>query len=653
MLSGLKILTRDTIIYERSKKITARSGAPERNVHNTMKKSKKFLCLLLALVMAGSLLLLPAAAANTQSGATRYPTVYVHGLMGWGERDQIYSVAPYWGLATDLMPYMTGKGYESYAASVGPLSSAWDRACELYAQLTGTTVDYGAAHSAEYGHARYGVTYDKPLFEGWSASKKINLVGHSFGGATIRLFLDILADGSAAEQTAAKAAGTEVSPFFEVGKADWVYSLTTLAAPHNGTTFLECCDNMAQFAAESATAMAKLLGISDFKGVYDFQLEQFGFYRKDGETVLEALDRVLHSDFLSHNDNVFRDLTIDRALELNNDIEIQPNVYYFSYAGDKTRQSSVTGERTSAADMTPLFVPFANKMCSCYDRTTAGGFRIDKTWAPNDGLVNTVSALYPTDSAGRCLTKTGRTGYVQQDGYSNVSYQPGVWNVMPVRHYDHGNFIAGMPVPDMASQSVTALRQFYLSLMDNLSHVSTASGLPFTDVAADRWSYAYIKKMYDAGVVAGTSATTFDPAGDVTRAQFVTMLAGLANADVSKYPAPPFRDVPESAWYAPYVNWALANGIVSGTSATTFSPDASISRQDMAVMLYSYAQRYELHLQQQTVTPFTDAGSVAAYALPAVQALHRAGVISGMPDGSFRPYSTATREQACVMLCAL
>ena len=642
--------------YYNTQKITARSGAPERNVHNTMKKSKKFLCLLLALVMAGSLLLLPAAAANTQSGATRYPTVYVHGLMGWGERDQIYSAVPYWGLTTDLMPYMTGKGYESYAASVGPLSSAWDRACELYAQLTGTTVDYGAAHAAEYGHARYGVTYDQPLFAGWSASKKINLVGHSFGGATIRLFLDILADGSAAEQAAAKAAGTEVSPFFAGGKADWVYSLTTLAAPHNGTTFLECCGSMAQFAAETSTAMAKLLGISDFKGVYDFQLEQFGFYRKDGETVLEALDRVLHSDFLSHNDNVFRDLTIDRALELNDDIEIQPNVYYFSYAGDKTRQSTVTGERTSAVDMTPLFVPFANKMCSCYDQTTAGGFRIDKTWAPNDGLVNTVSALYPTDSAGRCLTKTGQTGYVQRDGYSNISYQPGVWNVMPVRHYDHGNFIAGMPVPDLASQSVTALRQFYLSLMDNLSHVSAAaapSGLPFTDVAADRWSYSYIKKMYDAGAVSGTSATTFSPDANVTRAQFVTMLAGLAKADVSKYPATPFRDVPESAWYAPYVNWALANGIVSGTSATTFSPDASITRQDLAVMLYRYTQRYSIALQQQTVAPFTDEGSIADYALPAVQALHRAGAISGMPDGSFRPYSNATREQTCVMLCAV
>lgn len=629
-----------------------------------MKKTRRFLCLLLTLVLALSLCVIPAAAADEQTRSDD-PVVFVHGLFGWGQRDKIFRIMPYWGMTTGSLPdYLATQGYETYAASVGPLSSAWDRACELYAQLTGTTVDYGAAHAAEYGHARYGVTYDKPLFEGWSADKKINLVGHSFGGATIRLFLDILADGSAEEQAAAKAAGTEVSPFFQGGKADWVYSLTTLAAPHNGTTFLECCGDMTQFAAEASTTMAKLLGISDFKGVYDFQLEQFGFYRKDGETVLEALDRVLHSDFLSHNDNVFRDLTIDRALELNDDIEIQPNVYYFSYAGDKTRQSTLTGERTSAVDMTPLFVPFANQMCGYYDQTTAGGFRIDKSWAPNDGLVNTVSALYPTDSAGRCLTKSGKTGYVQQDGYSNVGYQPGVWNVMPVRHYDHGNFIAGMPVPDLASQSIPALRQFYLGLMDNLSHVTTATptptptptpstGLPFTDVPADRWSYPYIKQLYDAGVVSGTSATTFEPTANVTRAQFVTMIAGLAGADVSGYASGPFDDVQAGSWYAPYVNWAAASGIVSGTSATTFDPAAEISRQDMAVMLYNYAQQAGVQLEQTTVTPFTDEGSIAAYALPAVQALHSAGVISGMPDGSFQPQATTTREQACVVLCAL
>ena len=173
-------------------------------------------------------------------------------------------------------------------------------------------------------------------------------------------------------------------------------------------------------------------------------------------------------------------------------------------------------------------------------------------------------------------------------------------------------------------------------------------------MAESRWSYPYIKELYDAGVVSGTSATTFSPAANVTRAQFVTMLAGLAGADVSNCPATPFRDVPEGAWYAPYVNWALANGIVSGTSAVTFSPDASITRQDMAVMLYSYTQRFQVHLQQQQpVKPFTDAGSIAAYAQIAVQTLQRAGVISGMPDGSFQPYGTATREQACTMLCML
>ena len=622
-----------------------------------MKKSNKFLCLLLALVMAGSLLLLPAAAANTQSGAERYPTIYVHGLMGWGEHDQIYAVTPYWGLTSDLMPYLTGKGYESYAASVGPLSSAWDRACELYAQLTGTTVDYGAAHAAEYGHARYGVTYDKPLFEGWSADKKINLVGHSFGGATIRLFLDILADGSAEEQAAAKADGTEVSPFFQGGKADWVYSLTTLAAPHNGTTFLECCGDMTQFAAEISTTMAKLLGISDFKGVYDFQLDQFGFYRKDGETVLEALDRVLHSDFLSHNDNVFRDLTIDRALELNDDIEIQPNVYYFSYAGDKTRQSAVTGERTSAVDMTPLFVPFANQMCGYYDQTTAGGFRIDKSWAPNDGLVNTVSALYPTTTdknTTECLKRDGTQGWVNYDGYSDITFRPGIWYVMPVTRADHMQFVGGI-----ANKSVIETHLFYRNLMDDIYSTyhtvqPTETPFPFTDVPESRWSYPYIRQLYDAGVVSGTSATTFEPTAVVTRAQFVTMLAGLQGADVSAYTSGRFTDVPANAWYAPYVNWAADNGVVYGVSDTEFAPNDEITRQDMAVMLCRYAEQFGIQLGTGTpAVTFTDEADIAGYALPVVQALQRAGVISGMPDGSFRPRDTATREQACVVLCLL
>jgi len=629
-----------------------------------MKKSKKFLCLLLALVMAGSLLLLPAAAANTQqSGAERYPTVYVHGLMGWGARDQIYAVTPYWGLTSDLMPYLTGKGYESYAASVGPLSSAWDRACELYAQLTGTTVDYGAAHAAEYGHARYGVTYDKPLFEGWSADKKINLVGHSFGGATIRLFLDILADGSAQEQAAAKADGAEVSPFFQGGKADWVYSLTTLAAPHNGTTFLECCGDMTQFAAEVSTTMAKLLGISDFKGVYDFQLEQFGFYRKDGETVLEALDRVLHSDFLSHNDNAFLDLTIDKSLEINKGIEIQPNVYYFSYAGDQTSADPLTGNHYPTVSAIPsngmsaLMMPGSINMGKYYDKYTAGGIYIDRSWLPNDGLVNTVSALYPTTTdknTTECLKRDGTQGWINYDGYSDITFRPGIWYVMPVTRADHMQFVGGI-----ANKSIIETHLFYRNLMDDI-YGTYGSGqpeeqpFPFTDVAAGRWSYSYIRQLYEAGVIDGMTPTTFVPTGDVTRAQFVKMLARLQGADVSEYRSAGFEDVPADAWYAPYVNWAAANGIVYGISSTEFAPNADISRQDMAVMLDRYAQQSGIVLgTDNAAVTFTDEADIAAYALPAVQALQRAGVINGMPDGSFCPRGSATREQACAMLCRL
>ena len=131
-----------------------------------------------------------------------YPAVFVHGYSGWGSYDERDKSTPYWGLgSTNVKNSLTNRGYQVYMASVGPVSSAWDRACELYAQLTGTRVDYGAAHSARCGHERFGRDFSgDPLIPDftWDASHKIHLIGHSFGGATIRLLLDLLADGDAA-----------------------------------------------------------------------------------------------------------------------------------------------------------------------------------------------------------------------------------------------------------------------------------------------------------------------------------------------------------------------------------------------------------------------------------------------------------------------
>lgn len=111
-----------------------------------MKHSKRFLCLLLTLILAASLCVFPAAAADQTCPSSKDdPVVFVHGLMGWGQRAGINAMLPYWGMTTgSLTSYLNSLGYETYSATVGPISSAWDRACELYAQLTGTTVDYGA-----------------------------------------------------------------------------------------------------------------------------------------------------------------------------------------------------------------------------------------------------------------------------------------------------------------------------------------------------------------------------------------------------------------------------------------------------------------------------------------------------------------------------
>ena len=422
-----------------------------------MKKTRRILCLMLALVLSLSLCVIPAA-AESDTPEAKDPVVFVHGLMGWGGRDKVNAIVPYWGMTTgSLTDYLAAKGYETYAASVGPISSAWDRACELYAQLVGERTDYGVKHSQDYGHDRFGIDYEKPLFEGWGTSRAVNLVGHSFGGATTRLFLEILANGCPEEVEAAHAAGVEPSPFFLGGKGDWVHSLTALAAPHNGTTFIEVCGDFTQFASELATSISKALGLSSLKGVYDFQLDQFGIRRDDNETFSQALDRVLKSDFLSHNDNAFRDLTIDRALEINNGIDIEENVYYFSYAGNRTIARAGTGTFAPSPLMWGAFHPGAAKMGRYCNTTTAGGFYIDRFWLPNDGMVNTVSALYPTHSDGSCRA------WKNFNPYNDTSFSTGIWYVMPVQTLDHLQFIGGM-----FNGSISKTRNLYLDIMSNI-----------------------------------------------------------------------------------------------------------------------------------------------------------------------------------------
>ena len=146
----------------------------------------------------------PAAKRTSDEWNTNYTYVFVHGLSGWGSYDSTNKFLKYWGMfGGDLLKYLNKQGFDCYAASVDPQGSAWDRACELYAQLTGNIVDYGKEHSERCGHERFGTDYTgNALISSWSAQDKINLIGHSFGGATVRMLADLMADGSEAERNA-------------------------------------------------------------------------------------------------------------------------------------------------------------------------------------------------------------------------------------------------------------------------------------------------------------------------------------------------------------------------------------------------------------------------------------------------------------------
>lgn len=190
-------------------------------------------------------------------------------------------------------------------------------------------------------------------------------------------------------------------------------------------------------------------------------------------------------------------------------------------------------------------------------------------------------------------------------------------------------------------------------------------GGKYADVSADSWYAEYVNYLSEKGIVNGKTSSLFEPQAPVTRAEFVKMIAGLAGADVSAYTGSvsltgkvysvsQFNDVKSDFWYAPYVLWAVQNGIVRGISDTQFNPDGNITRQDMAVILARFADFAQIELSDTAeAAAFSDDASIASYARSAVSAMQKAGIISGKDDGRFDPRESAARSEACKMLTIL
>lgn len=372
-----------------------------------------------------------AAEANHTQDNTNYPYILVHGFWGWGEYDKGYDTLPYWGAFTgSMVKSFNSSGYTSAAASVDPVGSAWDRACELYAQLTGTTVDYGKAHSEKYGHDRYGENYSgKALIDSWDSDNKINIINHSFGGPTCSLFASILEYGSEEEIEATK--DGSLSPFFEGGKGEYIYSITGIAGAYNGTSMTLMAGSLPD----------TLYSLSD-KALTSSAKTSLGYFANGN---IAAPDTALY------------DMNPDNCAEMNKTIKTVDSIYYFTIPCCMTKVSSITGNSVPDLSVADTACIPLSLIMGKINTVTKGGMVIDEKWQPNDGEVNTYSARGPLNATlvdiGEvpCL-ETGKNGF-----------EKGVYNVMATYGGSHNSLMGN------TSNSAGNALPYLISLMEMIN----------------------------------------------------------------------------------------------------------------------------------------------------------------------------------------
>ena len=170
----------------------------------------------------------------------------------------------------------------------------------------------------------------------------------------------------------------------------------------------------------------------------------------------------------------------------------------------------------------------------------------------------------------------------------------------------------------------------------------------FSDVDAGSWYADAVAYVRDNGLMSGTSAATFEPDGTMTRAMLVTTLYRAAGSPPlgSENLGYPFADVPGDTWYADGVYWARQNGAVNGFTEEEFGPDAPVSREQIAAILWRYAGSPAA----QAGTDFADEDAISAYAVQAVDWARANGVVNGSEGNQFLPQDHATRAEVATIL---
>ena len=244
------------------------------------------------------------------------------------------------------------------------------------------------------------------------------------------------------------------------------------------------------------------------------------------------------------------------------------------------------------------------------------------------------------------LTLTPDEGYQ----VSGITVADAKGSVIPVTKNEDGTYSFTMP-----GSAVTVTPSFAkaeeLPTDGACPRDSTCPISGFQDAEPAAWYHDGIHWALDEGIMNGIGNDRFAPNGSTTRAMIVTMLWRMEGEKDGK--ASPFTDVTAGSWYEKAVNWAAETGVVNGTSETAFSPDDPVTREQLAAMLYRYAQYkgQDVSVGEDTnILSYDDALSISAWAIPAMQWACGTGIIQGVTDSALSPRTDASRAQVATML---
>lgn len=247
-----------------------------------------------------------------------------------------------------------------------------------------------------------------------------------------------------------------------------------------------------------------------------------------------------------------------------------------------------------------------------------------------------VTASASQAAQGKVITLTAlpNSGYVLK----SLTVTTASGTSVPVANQSSGKYTFTMPAAAVTVKAVFAAQE-------------TDPGFPFADVAKGSWYYEGVRYAYENGLMSGTGEGTFSPDLPTSRGMLVTILYRLAGSPAAGSAS--FTDVAQGQWYADGVAWASANGVVSGYPDGSFRPNDTITREQMAAILYQYARiQGKLDDSQADLSIFSDLDSLSAYAKEPMSWAVAQGLFSGVSADTLAPGGSTTRAQAAVILTA-